>query len=396
MRIKKPPLLIFILLVLSSCVEEFWPEINQHDSQILVVDGLMTNKPGPYTVKLSRTSTIDSSMFLPVTGFELTIVDDQGNFETLTETALGTYSTSAGGIQGVIGRKYKLEIHDSEGNFYQTEFETLLPPVEIKSLYGDIQTQETTEGNNDIYGYQFYIDTEEAAADSTYLLWKLEQTYEYHSDFSADYILEAGAWELRMLHIDEAAPYKTCWLTEKVPEIFTYSTTNLSSAFVNKFPLHFVTTNTRELSVRYSLLAKQYTISAKAYKFWNNVQYLNSNQGSLYTRQPNQIRGNIYNADDPDDVILGYFMVAGESEKRTFVNRLPDPYKYYYDICFLVDVDTKRAGEVLSNVSMYQSQLPLLFYYYGGKFGVTLPAQSCIDCRLKGGVNVKPDFWTDH
>jgi len=116
----------------------------------------------------------------------------------------------------------------------------------------------------------------------------------------------------------------------------------------------------------------------------------------LYTRQPNQIRGNIYNADDPDDVILGYFMVAGESEKRTFVNRLPDPYKYYYDICFLVDVDTKRAGEVLSNVSMYQSQLPLLFYYYGGKFGVTLPAQSCIDCRLKGGVNVKPDFWTDH
>lgn len=396
MIIKNNVLLLLALLILSSCVEEFWPEINQNDEKILVVDGMITNQTGPYLVKLSTTASIDSSIFVPVSGFELIIRDDQGNYDRLTEISPGSYFTSENGIQGIVGHNYKLEIHDPNGLYYETRFETLLPPTGIKRLYGDIETKETAEGNHNKAGYQFYVDTDESVLDSTYLLWKLEHTYEYHSDFSADYILEAGKWELRMLHINEAAFYKTCWMTEKIPEIFTYSTNNLTSASINQFPLNYVSTDTRELSVRYSLLAKQYTIGVNAYKFWNNVQYLNANQGSLYTRQPNQIRGNIYNPDKPDELVLGYFMAASVSEKRIFVNRLPDPYEYFYDVCSLVEVDTKRAGEVLTNVYMYQSQLPLLFYYYGGKFGVTLPAQTCIDCRLKGGVNVKPEFWIDY
>ena len=123
-----------LLFVATSCVEEYWPEIDSNSNQLLVVDGKITNFPGPYTVKLSLSSTLLDTAFIPQTLAKVTILDDQGNQEVLIENYPGIYQTSLGGIQGVIGRSYKINIVLNNGNTYESDYEKLLSPVEIEDV----------------------------------------------------------------------------------------------------------------------------------------------------------------------------------------------------------------------------------------------------------------------
>lgn len=380
-----------------SCVEKYWPDLKPVDSNVLVVDGTITNLPGPYTVKLSFTSSIDSIVHIPASNYSVIISDNLGNSEILQEINPGEYSTSLIGIQGVIGRQYKLELNSPSGQSYASGYEELLPSVDIESFYAKIESKPTLDNESSQIGYQFYIDTEESFNDSVYFLWKLEQTYEYHSDYTADYIMKANDTLFRETTIEEALGYAICWQTEKVTQIFTNNPSILSTSKITHFPLNYVNTNTRELSVRYSLLAKQFTIDKKAYHFRNSIEYINSNQGSMYTRQPYQIQGNIVNLDNQDKVVLGYFLVASVDEYRIFVNRLPKSYDYYYDICVPDNGDSARTEnfwykfDSLGILPDYDK----LFHNYGMGFGTFLPSLTCIDCNLKGGLNIKPDFWID-
>ena len=101
------PLLLFPLLVLS-CVTEFQPDTVSLPPS-LVVEGQITDQPGPYTVKLTRTADYSyKAINLLETGAVVSIEDDQGNRETLREQAPGgVYQTRDAGIQGVAGRSYK-------------------------------------------------------------------------------------------------------------------------------------------------------------------------------------------------------------------------------------------------------------------------------------------------
>src|SRR6187402_3391330 len=89
--------LLFILFFSVSCIDT----INLKESGIggtLVVDGLITDQPGPYTIKLSRTIAYDNSSPLkvysiPETKAKVSIIDNLGNEEVLTELTPGLYKT---------------------------------------------------------------------------------------------------------------------------------------------------------------------------------------------------------------------------------------------------------------------------------------------------------------
>jgi hypothetical protein len=82
----------------------------------LVVEANISDQAGPYTVTLSETGDFyTDNTFPPRTGASVTIFDDLGNRETLTEVNPGVYETS--NLQGIIGVTYTLEI-SSEGKNY--------------------------------------------------------------------------------------------------------------------------------------------------------------------------------------------------------------------------------------------------------------------------------------
>lgn len=375
-------LLTASLFWLSSCIDEYWPEVSKYEN-LLVVDGGISNEAPPYTVKLSISSPINDIDNQAYTGCSLLIEDEDGNQEYLMETEAGIYKTPSNGMQGEIGKKYKLRIQTPNGKLYESDYDYIKNPVLIDKIDAKIETKGSNIVNHDLQGYQFYINTETPSLDTNYYLWSLIYTYHYQSDYFIKWYYTGQLH--RFLPIDSLYD---CYTTRSVNSIYTFNTENISNKKLEHFPLNFVSTETRALSLRYSLQVKQRTISKKAYNYWSSLEKQNSDQGSLYSRQPFQIRGNIRNVNDLEEPVLGYFLVNSVDSSRIFVDS-PD-LPFYYSECSINDGNYFAYAQIgWTDPVLY----PVYVIVYAGNRAV--PGQACADCRQRGGTIVKPEFWED-
>ncbi len=378
---------VILAVITQSCVEKYFPDIKGYED-LLVVDGMITNNPPPYTITLSLSSSVNRPEFKPYTNARVTVVDNLGNEEVFQEVQPGNYVSSPDGLQGVIGRKYKITINTTDGNEYESAWQELKAPLGINNVYAEIESRVTEDEYHTLYGYQFYIDTEVARADSVYLMWLAKGTYKYRSDFLIRYIYD----DRKLTLFPKPDSLRFCYHTDYNNGFFTADLTRFSPPEVTHFPLNYVTTDTRKISIRYSLLVEQYTMDVEAFAFYNQLSEVNTEQGVLYAQQPYQIKGNVHNVDNGEDVLLGYFLVAGVSEKRIFVNRpLSTEVEFYYGICVLND----RDYDAYRALGWTGPAVWPLYVTTDSDNRRALPDQRCMDCRLKGGTIEKPDFWTD-
>ncbi|MCB2208451.1 MAG: DUF4249 domain-containing protein [Bacteroidetes bacterium] len=378
--------MLIIWIALGACIEKFNPNIMREGKTYLVVDGSISNKGGPYEVKLSVSSPIQSPEFIPYPNARLTIIEENGLSETLTETAPGIYTTSENGMQGIIGRKYKLIINTPDEKEYESAYQLLREPVEIERVYAESRIIQTENDYYPDYGVQFYVDTELAESDTNYLLWQLYGTYKYQTDFLIRFIYDNHQLDV----FPRSDSLQTCYGKDNISSLFTMDTEGLVPPRIDRFPLNFVNTTTRKLSMRYSLLAKQMTLNKESFMFYSELKDIVGQHGSLYSQQPYQLRGNVFNKANPDEVVLGYFLVCGEAEQRVFIDR-PADLLFHYDICTLNEADYWAYAELYLSV-------PALWPLYvttDGNQGRAVPNQDCVDCRRMGGTVVKPDYWED-
>jgi hypothetical protein len=113
---------VTILMIFSgliSCQKVISIDLNSASPQ-LVVEGNLSDLPGPYFVRLSKTVNFNEITQIPaVTGADIVISDSTaGTHETLVELKDGVYMTSA--LQGIPGHKYKLKI-ETEGQTYEAD-----------------------------------------------------------------------------------------------------------------------------------------------------------------------------------------------------------------------------------------------------------------------------------
>jgi hypothetical protein len=248
-------------------------------------------------------------------------------------------------------------------------------------VYYEIEKKETADPENDIYGIQFFTDLVVPIGFPKNYKWELEETWEYH----AEYFIRLW-WDGYVLH--DRSPGTTdsvfyCWSSDYVYGLFAETTKHITGDSLSRIPLSYVSNETDRLKVKYSLLVKQYSLSDTAYYYWNQLKKQNEETGGLYETQPAQIRGNISNINDDNEIVLGYFNVSGLSEKRIFVsenfNFFPQDYS-----CRLVKLFWEDLAE----------------YYYTQKFLVEVALREyasapneCFDCTVLGGTTNKPDFW---
>ncbi len=373
-----------ITFIFWGCVEEYMPEIDRYEN-LLVVDGMITTDPGPYKVKLSRSSGLQNPQYIPQESATLIIRDDQGYTETLTEMEPGVYMTSPIGIQGETGKSYQLEVRTPDGKTYLSGFERMKTPVGISQVYTEQEFHPQEGYLHDLEGLRFYIDTEKAMSDTVYLMWSLYETYEYKVDFKVRFYYEGT-----LKPFPNPDSLQTCWATNRIPNLFTSNTAGLAEPVIRHFPLHYVDTETRKLYFRYSLLVRQYAMNKQLWNFWEEVKKQNETQGGLFDQQPYQIIGNLRNPDDPEEPVLGQFTVAGVEEHRIFVDR--PPLYFYYSKCVLTDLDFEN----MATISYYPPESWPIYVTTGLMGGRALPMQECLDCRLSGGTIEKPDFWTKY
>ncbi|MCB2196680.1 MAG: DUF4249 domain-containing protein [Bacteroidetes bacterium] len=376
-------LIIICPLLLFGCKDEFLLESGSY-KPVVVVEGVITNDPMPYIVALSLSSPVTENEKIPLINWTVTLFEDSIS-EILDEIEPGIYKTSENRIIGTVGKYYHITIQSPNGNIYSSEPQQMKPPVEIESVYAILTNRENLDYVFGLPGYQFYVNTELAENQNNFLLWQIEETYQYTSIHELFAIFDGH--DLRTADYDLYNEYTSkyrCWKTHNVKNIYTGKTDNLVSPKINDLPLHFVGTDSRRLQERYSILVKQYSINEQSYYFWKNIQNQIEEDNILFATQPYNIPGNIVNMNNPEEMVYGNFTVASVTEKRLFVDAPVVPF-YYVTYCSTIEDYSKVVPPVFIVVVEKEDE--------NSELGAV--HQACIDCTYYGGSNSKPDFWID-
>jgi len=120
---------LLVLMGSSGCKKVI--NVNIHNvAPQMVITGVVTDQPGPYTVSISTTVNYTSdNVFPPVSG-ALVIITVNGLSDTLSETSAGTYTTHI--IAGSPGNTYSLYV--STGGQVYTSSSTMPLKVPLDSV----------------------------------------------------------------------------------------------------------------------------------------------------------------------------------------------------------------------------------------------------------------------
>jgi hypothetical protein len=125
--------LVFSILVISiftACQKIINVDLNEV-SPMIVIEGFIIDRPGPYMVTISKSGSYFDQPDLPaVSGAKVIIADNYGSVDTLKETKPGIYLTSS--LRGSPGRVYTLKVL-SENKEY-TASSTMHSRVNIDSV----------------------------------------------------------------------------------------------------------------------------------------------------------------------------------------------------------------------------------------------------------------------
>lgn len=152
---KKYISIFLVICLFASCEKEIDLDLDKAGSQI-VIEGNISDQSGPYRVRITKTVGFsDPNSFPPVSGAIVTISDNEGTIDNLTETSSGIYETSI--ISGKSGNTYTLSVN-VEGKEYSA-VSTMPEKVSLDA----IQFDEFNEpGETDTYSIvPLFIDPEE-------------------------------------------------------------------------------------------------------------------------------------------------------------------------------------------------------------------------------------------
>jgi hypothetical protein len=377
-------MILSLITLITGCIDPYYPDIND-DRSSLVVEAVITDRPGEQAIYLSHSSPLNDTAFIPETDAYVTVSNDLGSVKEFVESEPGVYTTQMSAEDLVVGASYWLNIVSSAGALYESDAEQLpLPGPPIDSIYWEFETTGTTDRHEPLNGVRFYLDMLGDEDQPRNFRWELEETWIYYAVWYIDYIFTGVLQQW-------PDPYSlhACWSTETVHYIYTASTSAAVSNSIHRFPLQFVSEETHRLQWRYSLLAKQYTLSDNAYNYWKQVREQNQGSGGIYEKQPDFINGNIYNTSDPDEKVLGFFNLSSLSEKRIFVSGVRE-LVYPATKCIIDTIWSPRDKPIWMDIPFFLVSFDPM-RQGGPPYGVGI--NLCFDCRNGGGTTDKPDFW---
>lgn len=367
-----------MIFLFSGCVDPYTPDGLKSTGALLVIDGFV-DVLGVSTIKLSRSQSVtDDTPPLVETGATVWLEDEAGALRYFQEAGNGSYTLAAGSFTSA---KYRLNIRTRELKEYVSDFE----PVIISPAIDSVSWQLTAE-----QGVQLYVNTHDSEKSNRYYRWTFDETWLYTSAFFSTYVYNytTNSVELRDDNIYH------CWRNDQSSEILIESTVRLAENIVSQFPIQYIDQTSEKTRYKYSILVKQYGITEKALNYWQQLKKTTEDLGTLFGPLPTQVIGNYRCTTDPSESVIGYFAIGSVSTQRIFIpfTELPTPPVYdtpyigceSYDL-FNADVPNFMGPYLLTTSIPNPNGPGILGYKYSNFF--------CVDCRLSGGVNVKPDFW---
>jgi hypothetical protein len=381
MPVNKYHFALLLAAACSSCIEPFEPEIGERQS-VLVINGTITDIPGPHEVTVSMSTPYNEPYFQPVDGCVVTVEDESGTYHSYYQSSPGRYHAYLPAPFLSVGKAYSLTVRTPQNLVYRSDFDTLLACPPIDTLYYDVQNRGTNLQGRTMNGIQFYSDLTGSAGTATNFRWLLEETWEYRTPYIGQYLYEYQGGPITYFYTDHV---HRCFMTHPVSGLHTASTRFLAGNAIRRNPLNYVSDETPRLLYKYSVLVTQQSLTDAAYSYWDQLETQSEESGGLYETQPYSIAGNLCNPENPDEKVLGFFYATQQQTSRLTV-----PNDFNFDIPgFACTLDTaSNYDDFLSDFPYYLITLNPL-----GGFPFLFGNQDCFDCTERGGVTEIPEFW---
>jgi hypothetical protein len=383
MQVSKYHIILMAMLMCHSCIEPYDPVINEVQ-EVMVIDGMITDEPGVQKVTVSLSTPYNNPVYEPVSGCVVSVQDGAGTmvFYSESQEAAGVYEAYLDEPFLGVGKVYSVQVITPDG-FYASDYDTLLACPPVDSLYYIQKVSGGEDPEDTWHGIQFYNDVRGNPGGTRNYRWKAVATWEYRSPRAYNYIWDKGVVYPNM---DDSVHY--CWLTETIQTVYAASTRLLSENSIYKNKLHYVSDQSPRLSVRYSLLIEQQSLTDQAYAYWEKLAAQSAGSASLYETQPASSQGNIYNINNSDEKVLGCFYATQMQKQRIFVS--------YKDLDFpVLGYQCRLLDTLLTNETFYIDNYYFLFSL--NPMGAGPPwlggPKNCFDCTERGGDNEMPDFW---
>jgi hypothetical protein len=322
---------IFLFALTNACVERVEFKSPNADTQ-LVVEGLVTDEPGPYFVKLTRSrKPLDFSGTISVSAIRVTIFDDLGNFEILQEVSQGNYQTSASGIRGVVGRSYFVKIETRDGKVYESIPDRLTNSGSIDKVYTEFITEPQTTGPPKSK-FNIFLDATAPSKSETFFRWKLNAFYRVVT-FPEQRTVQAGEGRIPaprpcsgyVFSAGELNQIGSCSCCDCWPKLV--DTSPIISASQIAADGRYVGVDVGSVPVDYwtffektMVEVKQLSISAAASRFWKTVVDQKDGSTSLFQPSIGKAVSNVLHKNGNDEV-QGVFYAAGVNVKRIFLTK---------------------------------------------------------------------------
>ena len=370
-------LLAFLLLLGTGCKQPYEPPPIRAANQFLVVDGVINaSADATTTITLSRTrNLVDTFLTNPERSASVLIEGEGGGQFSLQEKAAGLYQAEHLSLD--VNQRYRLHILSS-GREYLSDFVAVkqTPPIDQVSWQKEDR------------GVRLYVSTHDPSNASRYYRWDFTETWQYQSQLETNWGVIGDSIFLR----DSTNQFYNCWTDSNSTSIILGTSIKLSQDVIDRAPLHFIPDSSEKLGIRYSILVRQYALSQEAYQFWEILKDNTQSLGTLFDKQPGQLKSNIRNVQDASEPVIGFVSACYVPQQRIFIKNLevaPWTGKLPGIGCGIMPTP--------QNIPFYKYTFPDTAYapYYFVSMGpLMLALKECLDCRLRsGGSNKKPNYW---
>lgn len=362
-------------VLIASCKQEYPLPDETRNLNMLVVEGLLNSGPGPTTIRLTRTfNPKDIGNLIPELRAQVSVEGENNSSFTLTANTKGEYVHPQLNLNN--NQKYRLRIKTINGKEYLSDYIPVKSSPSIDSIYW----KRTADG------IQLLLNTHDPQDNTRYYRWEFDETWEINSAYVSNYKYENG------IVVDRPNPAAIfyCWANSSSSSIVVNSSAKLIQDVISGQPLRDIAFGSEKISVRYSILARQYALTKEAYQFWEIMKKNTEQLGTLFDPQPSQLLSNIHCINDPEDLVMGYLSAGSIQEKRIFIKRSDVEPWFYYHGCeeIVVTSDSvKFYFESGFNIPTHVHNGPT-----GRPDGYYASTRLCVDCTTRGS-NVRPSFW---
>lgn len=272
---------LFFSLLLLACEDPISIDLPSSRSYI-VVEGWITDQPGPYRIKLSQTLPFDSRETNPkISGASVSILS-RANTYLLTEdaNAPGEYLTDSAEFVGVVGMNYRLAI-EVNGKTIVSDTEPMRPSPPFDTLtYTFVENIFVPETFSFTSGFLVTGFVTDSSTRNDYYRWKVTENGVSY-DRAQDLIL-------------------------------------ITDRFFNGQRFGFEVSGIL-FQEGDTVSIDQYSIDQSAFEYLRNLNTQAIGLGKSTSTPPSTVRGNLRNLLDDNEVILGYFGVSSVSRGEVII-----------------------------------------------------------------------------